>query len=158
MFGIAVAQQYPRAEITALDWPQVLEVARENAQKFGVGDRYRLLPGSAFDVEYGGPYDLALLTNFLHHFDPATCEGLLRKVHRALAPGGRAITLEFIPNEDRVTPPLAAMFSLVMLASTPQGDAYTFSQLERMFANAGFSRSEVHPLPPTMQQVVISYA
>ena len=43
-----------------------------------------------------------------------------------------------------------------MLMGTPAGDAYTFSQLERMFANAGFSRSTLHPLPPTIQQVVIS--
>ena len=46
-------------------------------------------------------YDIVLLTNFLHHFDVATCEALLRKVHAALAPGGRAVTLEFVPNEDR---------------------------------------------------------
>ena len=74
----------------------------------------------------------------------------------ALADGGRAVTLEFVPNEDRVTPPDAAGFSMVMLTSTPSGDAYTFSELERMFSNAGFSRSTLHPLPPTIEQVVIS--
>jgi hypothetical protein len=61
-----------------------------------------------------------------------------------------------VPNEDRVSPPGAAMFSLVMLGSTPSGDAYTFRELESMFRNAGFSRSEIHPLPPTMEHVVIS--
>jgi O-methyltransferase domain len=39
-----------------------------------------------------------LLTNILHHFDTATCEKLLRKVRAALADGGRAVTLEFVPN------------------------------------------------------------
>ena len=97
-----------------------------------------------------------LLTNFLHHFDPPTCETLLRKVRAALANGGRAVTLEFVPNEDRVTPPEVAGFSMVMLVGTPSGDAYTFAELERMFANAGFSRSTIHALPPTFQQVVIS--
>ena len=57
-------------------------------------DRYRTIEGSAFDVEYGSGYDLVLLTNFLHHFDMATCEALLRKVRAALAEGGRAVTLE----------------------------------------------------------------
>ncbi|HEU4432954.1 MAG TPA: hypothetical protein VFR51_06125, partial [Pyrinomonadaceae bacterium] len=80
----------------------------------------------------------------------------LRKVHAALADGGRAVTLEFVPNEDRVTPPDAAGFSMMMLISTPSGDAYTFPELERMAANAGFSRSTVHPLPPTFQTAVIS--
>lgn len=156
LFGIAFATHNQQAEITALDWKAVLEVAKENAHKAGASDRYRTIEGSAFDVEFGTGYDLVLLTNFLHHFDPPTCETLLRKVRAALADGGRAVTLEFVPNEDRVTPPDAAGFSMMMLTSTPSGDAYTFSELERMFANAGFSRSTIHALPPTIQQVVIS--
>ena len=157
MFGIMLAQQNPHAEITALDWPNVLEVAKENAERAGVTDRYSLLAGSAFDVDLGSDYDLILITNFLHHFDTQTCEKFLKKAHEALADGGRAVTLDFVPNEDRVSPPEAAKFSLVMLGSTPQGDAYTFSELERMFANAGFSRSELHALPPAINQVVVSY-
>ena len=156
LFGIAFATQNKHAEITAVDWKAVLEVAKENAEKAGVADRYHTIPGSAFDVDFGSGYDLVLLTNFLHHFDQPTNETLLRKVRAALAEGGRAVTLEFVPNEDRVTPPEVAGFSLVMLVGTPSGDAYTFPQLEQMAADAGFSRSTLHQLPPTFQQVVIS--
>ena len=157
LFGIAFAKNNPNAEIVALDWPKVLEVAQENAAKAGVVDRYSSKSGSAFDVDFGSGYDIVLLTNFLHHFDPPTCEMLLRKVHSSLNEGGRAVTLEFVPNEDRISPPDAAAFSVMMLGSTPAGDAYTFAELEKMFANAGFKRSEMHPLPPSIQQVVISY-
>ena len=157
LFGIALAQRNPNVEVTALDWAAVLEVAKENAEKAGVIDRYHLLAGSAFELDYGSDYDVVLITNFLHHFDPPTCEGFLKKVHGALAEGGRAVTLDFVPNEDRVSPPEAAKFSMVMLGSTARGDAYTFSEMERMFANAGFSRSELHMIPPAINQVVISY-
>ncbi|HEX6043434.1 MAG TPA: class I SAM-dependent methyltransferase [Pyrinomonadaceae bacterium] len=156
LFGIAFAQNNPQAEVTAVDWGAVLEVAKENAEKAGLADRYSTIEGSAFDVDFGSGYDLVLLTNFLHHFDAPTCETLLRKVHAALADGGRAVTLEFVPNDDRVTPPDTAGFSMMMLLSTPAGDAYTFAELESMFTNAGFSRSTLHPLPPTFEQVVIS--
>ena len=156
MFGIAFATSNKQAEVTAVDWRAVLEVAKENAQKADVSERYRTIEGSAFDVEFGTGYDVVLLTNFLHHWDPPTNEALLRKVRAALADGGRAVTLEFVPNEDRVTPPDAAGFSMQMLIGTPSGDAYTFPELERMFANAGFSRSTIHPVPPSIQQVVIS--
>ena len=108
LFGIEVAKQAPRARIVAQDWTEVLKVAKGNAQKEGVGDRYETLPGSAFEVNYGGPYDIVLLTNFLHQFDFATCVGLLRRVRAALKPGGKAAALEFLPNEDRVSPPMAA--------------------------------------------------
>jgi ubiquinone/menaquinone biosynthesis C-methylase UbiE len=157
MFGIAFAQDNPRAEITALDWPNVLEVAKENAQAAGVSERYLTINGSAFEAEYGHGYDVVLLTNFLHHFDMATCEKLLKKIHHALAENGRVITLEFIPNQDRVSPPDAALFSMVMLCSTPNGDAYTFSELKHIFRNAGFLRSELHHLPPSFEKVVVSY-
>src|SRR5258706_15919533 len=125
LYGIAFANRNPQAEVTAVDWAGVLEVAKENAQRAGVSDRYQTRPGSAFDVDYGTGYDIVLLTNFLHHFDAPTCETLLRKVRAALADGGRAVALEFVPNEDRVSPPQAAAFSMIMLGSTPQGDAYT---------------------------------
>jgi ubiquinone/menaquinone biosynthesis C-methylase UbiE len=157
LYGIAFAKQNPQAEITALDWANVLVVAEENAQAAGVADRYHLNPGSAFDVDYGKDYDLVLLPNFLHHFDQATCETLLRKVHGALSEGGRAVTLEFVPNDDRVTPPQAAGFSMMMLGVTPSGDAYTFAELDQMFENAGFTRNELHELPPTIERVVISH-
>src|SRR6266446_3150372 len=157
LFGLAFAKQNPQAEITAVDWLNVLEVAKENAQSAGVSDCYHTRPGSAFDVDYGDGYDIVLLTNFLHHFDVPTCENLLRKVNASLAKGGRAVTLEFVPNDDRVTPPQAAAFSMMMLGATPGGDAYTFAELQQMFSNAGFTRSELHELPPTIQRVVISH-
>jgi ubiquinone/menaquinone biosynthesis C-methylase UbiE len=157
LFGITIAKQNPNAEVAAVDWPLVLAVAEENAKAAGVAERYTTIPGSAFEVDYGGDYDVVLLTNFLHHFDPPTCESLLKKVYAALAPGGRAVTFEFVPNEDRVSPPVPATFSMMMLGTTPSGDAYTFSEFERMFGNAGFSSNELHPLPPTLEQVVISH-
>ena len=155
MFGIAIAKRNPAARIVALDWANVLEVAKENAQKAGVADRFETIAGSAFEADYGSGYDLVLLTNFLHHFDPPTCEKLLRKVHAALKPGGKAVTLEFVPNEDRVSPPAAAAFSLMMLGSTAAGDAYTFSEFDRMFRNAGFSSSQIHALPGP-EKVIVS--
>ena len=156
LFGIALARHDRSAQIVALDWPNVLAVAAENARTAGVADRFRTLPGSALEVDLGSGYDTVLLTNFLHHFDVASCEGFLRKVHRALAPGGRALTVEFVPDESRVTPTDAAGFALTMLALTPGGDAYTFAEYERMFQKAGFARSELHQLAPTPQQLIIS--
>ncbi|WP_406694392.1 class I SAM-dependent methyltransferase [Singulisphaera sp. Ch08] len=157
LFGITIAERYPEAQITALDWPNVLAVAEENARRAGVNERYALRPGSAFDVAWGGPYDLVLLTNFLHHFDRSTCEQLAANAYAALAPGGRTLTLDFIPEPDRVTPPATAGFALVMLATTARGDAYTFTEFQDMFARAGFVRSEFHALAPTTQQAVVSY-
>lgn len=155
MFGITIARHNPNAQIVAQDWKNVLEVTKENAQKAGLNGRLSTLPGSAFDVEFGKDYDVVLLTNFLHHFDPPTCEQLLRKCRAALKPGGRAAVLEFVPNDDRVTPPFPAAFSLTMLEATPNGDAYTQPQLQQMAVNAGYSKVAFHPLGFHPETVVV---
>lgn len=155
LFGIEIAKQNRQARVTGLDWAPVLRVALENARKAGVEDRYDMLPGSAFEVDFGGPYDAVLLTNFLHHFDQPACVSLLKKVHAALRPGGRAATLEFVPNEDRVSPPMPAAFSMTMLTSTPAGDAYTLSELTTMYNDAGFAGISAHPIPMSPHTVVM---
>jgi len=135
----------------------VLEVAMKNAQAMGVVDRYPLLPGSAFETDFGGDYDLVLIPNFLHHFDPPTCTTFMRKVYAALKPGGRAAIAELVPNPDRVTPPTAAAFSMMMLATTPTGDAYTFAELESISKNADFVRVELAPPEIGLDRLVIAY-
>ncbi len=154
-YGITIAKKNPKAQIVAVDWPSVLAVAEENAHKAGVLERYTTRPGSAFEADLGSGYDFVLLTNIFHHFDRATCEKLMRRVHAALKTGGKAVTLEFVPNEDRVTPPAAAAFSLNMLVGTDAGDAYTFSEYETMFRNAGFAKTSLHQVVGMPQRVMV---
>jgi hypothetical protein len=74
---------------------------------------------------------------------------------RIAAPGGRVVVLQYVLNDDRVSPPAAADLSLALLATTPGGDTYTFAELDRMFRNAGFPRPELRELPP--MRVVLAY-
>jgi 2-polyprenyl-3-methyl-5-hydroxy-6-metoxy-1,4-benzoquinol methylase len=157
LFGIEVARHNPGATVVAVDWAPVLEVAQANAAKAGVAERYRSLPGSAFEVEFGGPYEVVLLTNFLHHFDRSTCVSLLGKVRSALAPNGRVAALEFVPADDRVSPPMAAAFAMTMLATTVSGDAYTLREYDAMYREAGYARVEGHPIPHAPHTVVTGY-
>jgi precorrin-6B methylase 2 len=157
-YGIAFANRNPRAHLVALDWEAVLAVTEENARAAGLGDRFSKITGDAFTVDLGNDYDAVLVPNFLHHFNAADCTRFLRRAHAALRPGGRVVIVEFVPNEDRVTPPPAASFSLVMLGTTPEGDAYTFAEYDRMLTEAGFHGATLHALPPTAQSAVIATA
>ncbi len=153
-FGIAIAQHNNNAQIVAVDWPNVLQVAKENAAAAGVQDRYHALAGDAFRVDYGNGYDIALVTNFLHHFDEQTNVTLLRKIAASLVPGGRIAILEFVPNPDRVTPPTPAQFSMMMLVTTAHGDAFTFRELRGMLEAAGFKNATEQALMPLPQTLV----
>jgi SAM-dependent methyltransferase len=156
MFGISLARRNPQAQIVPVDWAGVLEIAKGNAANAGVAGRYRPLAGDAFQVDFGTGYDTVFVTNFLHHFDPPTNETLLRKIRAALNPGGKVYTLEFVPNDDRVSPPPAATFSLQMLGGTPAGDAYTFGELVRMFAHAGFGHTERMDVPRSPETLLVA--
>ena len=156
IFGISVAQKNPSARIVALDWPHVLEVAREHAAQMGVDGRYSTIGGDALTVNWGDNYDVVLLTNFLHHFDRAACEKILRKTHAALKPGGQVAILEFVPNDDRVSPARAASFPLVMLANTPAGDAYTYREIKDMAAAADLNVNTRHDLSNGVQTVIVA--
>jgi predicted O-methyltransferase YrrM len=155
-WGIAFARKNPQTRLIALDWAPVLEIARQNARTAGVADRFQTLAGSAFDVAWGTDLDIVLLPNFLHHFSPADCVRLLQKAHASLRPGGSVAIVEFVPNPDRVTPPAAAGFSLVMLATTPEGDAYTYAEYTDMLAQSGFKSPALHNLPASMNVAVIA--
>jgi ubiquinone/menaquinone biosynthesis C-methylase UbiE len=158
VFGITLAKHHPSAHLVALDWKAVLAITTENAKAAGIADRFSTIVGDAFTVDLGKDYDVVLVPNFLHHFSIADCTKFLRRAHAALRPGGRVVIIEFVPNDDRITPPPAAGFSLVMLGSTPQGDAYTFAEYRQMLADAGFRDASFHPLAPTAQSAVIAVA
>jgi hypothetical protein len=50
---------------------------------------------------------------------------------------------------------LAMLYSYCLLAGTPGGDAYAFSEFQQMLAESGFRNCELHPLPPTFFSVVM---
>jgi 2-polyprenyl-3-methyl-5-hydroxy-6-metoxy-1,4-benzoquinol methylase len=156
IFGILAAAAHPGLHVDALDWPAVLAVAADNARKFGVADRWHPRPGSALEMDFGTGYDAIYLTNFLHHFDTAECIGILKKCRAALTPGGLLATLDFVPNPDRITPPVSAAFSMTMLLNTPAGDAYTFAEFQAMLREAGFASNQIEQVPDSPQQLITS--
>ena len=159
MYGIGVAKENPDAQVYAADWKNVLEVAKANAQAMGIGDRYHLIPGSAFETDFGSDYDLVLIPNFLHHFDVPTCTSFMKKVRGVLKPGGRAAILEFIPNARSRD---AAHGGCVQHDHAdrilPAGTRIRSRRLESMAKNAGFARAELWPREIGFSRLAIAYA
>jgi 2-polyprenyl-3-methyl-5-hydroxy-6-metoxy-1,4-benzoquinol methylase len=154
-FGIEIARMIPSANIVALDWTSVLELTKQNAAASGVASRYSFIAGSAFEVDWGKDYDLVMLPNFLHHFDMEGCVALLKKARSSLKANGKLIAVDFVPNEDRISPPFPAAFAFEMLATTPKGDAYTASELGEMARQSGFRQAAVTALPPTPASLIV---
>jgi len=155
LYGIEFAKRNPRAEIFAVEWQQVLDVALVNAVKHGVSERFHSIPGDVLSVAFGGGYDLALITNFLP--DLGSTEGLLKKIHSALAEEGRVVLFELMLDEDQVSPPVAVELDLTLLATTPRGETRTASELSDALRLAGFERVEIREVPSAPNRVAIAH-
>lgn len=136
LYGIAIARCNPEADIYALDAVEVLRVAAGNARRAGVRKRFHPIPGDAFRTGFAGPYDIVLAANIAHHFEPSANIRLFRKCRAALNPNGRLVVLDFVIDDDRVSPPAEAGFAIHLFA-TGSCDVYTFNEYRGMLRAAG---------------------
>lgn len=147
VWGIALAQNSPVVEVTALDWPEVLEVTQGMVAKFGLMDRFTFLEGDLQDVEFGGGYRLAILGHIIHTEGEAAARNLLAKSFDALEPGGEIAIAEFLVNEDRTGPTQSLIFAVNMLVNTDRGDTYSFGEISDWLKEAGFENARLVDAP-----------
>jgi C-methyltransferase len=137
----------PSVELTLLDWPNVLEKTRAWGKKVGADmARVRFIEGNLFEADYGGPYDLIVLSHVYHHFNAETCIALTRKASAALSSEGHVAVQDFLGNPD-LSNPAAAMFSVTMLMWTRNGEAHTADDYRRFFGEGGLKAPEIHATP-----------
>lgn len=139
VWGIGIAQQAPGSSVTAVDRPNVLEVTRRFAAEHGMADRFSYIAGDMQAVEFGTGYDLAILGHILHGEGEKKNRALLMKTANALAPGGTIAIAEFLVNDDRTGPPMGLFFAVNMLVNTDEGDTFSFPEISRWLAGAGFA-------------------
>ncbi|GIW42362.1 MAG: O-methyltransferase [Candidatus Binatia bacterium] len=157
VYGFSLLEKFPEARLTSLDWPGVLERAKAVAERRGLSERVEWLPGSAFEVEIpGGRYDLVVASHFYHHFSFERNVELSRRLRDALAPGGTLLVHDWVADDARVDRAPAILFSVVMLASTSEGDVFTEGEYRRMLEAAGFSSVVFREVPITRTHVIFA--
>jgi len=138
VWGIALAQQSPLVRISAVDWPDVLKVTKKVAKRCGVGNRLKGIPGDTLKADFGSNHQIATLGHILHSEGRERSQRLIRKVFKALAPGGTIMISEFVPNDARTGPPAPLLFAVNMLVNTTDGDTFTFAEMSQWLREAGF--------------------
>jgi ubiquinone/menaquinone biosynthesis C-methylase UbiE len=143
IYGYTLVKSHPNVELTALDWPNVVAESKQWAVRLGVDKkRVRYLEGSLFDLDWGGPYDLILMSQLFHHFDPRTNMALTRRVASALAPTGKVAVHDFLSDPKN---PAGDMFAITMLVWTHKGQVYAEKDYRDWLMEAGFDSVHVHP-------------
>jgi predicted O-methyltransferase YrrM len=139
-YTIAFLQTDPKMKATLFDRPPVIEMARKSLAEAGMLDRVTLKGGDFYADEFPSGHDLVLLSAIIHQNSPKQNEELFKKVLRSLQPGGRIVIRDHIMAPDRTQPLNGAVFAVNMLLATEGGNTYTFEEVERGLAQAGFIR------------------
>jgi SAM-dependent methyltransferase len=138
VFGIAIAQRSPQVTVTAVDWPNVLEITRKTAAQCGVADRFSYVGGDLDSADFGKGQNVATLGHILHSEGEARSRSLLRKTYDALAPGGTIVIAEFLVNADRRGPLTGLLFDVNMLIHTDVGATFSFEEIRGWLEECGF--------------------
>jgi 2-polyprenyl-3-methyl-5-hydroxy-6-metoxy-1,4-benzoquinol methylase len=154
-WSIPFAEAIPQARVTALDYPEVIPVTREFAEKHSVAERFDYLEGDLQAVDFGKQrYDLVILGHVVHVEGRERTPRLLERCAEALRKGGRLLIAEVIPNDDRKGPAFAMLFSLNMLLG--DGDVFTMAEYRRWLKAAGLKTIRTLKVPAASPLIVAS--
>jgi predicted O-methyltransferase YrrM len=145
IYSMAFLQKNPGLKAIVLDRPEVLRVAAEFAESYGVADRLELHPGDMFNAGFP-PADFVLFSNVLHDWDVDDCRSLVRRAAESLNPGGSILIHDVLLN-DALDGPLPVACYSAQLFTMAEGRAYSAAEYGSWLREAGL---EVQPPVPTL--------
>lgn len=135
----AMAFARKNIEVTLLDFPETLKIAKRLIVASGLGSKIKLLPGDFAKTSLGNNYDMVFISQILHAYNDRDCMSLLKKSSASLKPGGRVVVQEFYLDETKTNPPQGAIFAINMLVNTAGGRSYSPSEILFWMKKAGFT-------------------
>lgn len=145
IYSIAWLRRHPALRAIVWDRPEVLKIAREMAEQYGVADRLDCVPGDMF-VDSVPKADVVLLSNILHDWDEPECRELVGRCAAALSPGGRLLIHDVLLNDDHSGPLPIALYSASLFTLT-EGRAYSAREFQAWLVEAGLT---LLPIVPTL--------
>jgi ubiquinone/menaquinone biosynthesis C-methylase UbiE len=144
IYAYAMLRRNPDLRAVVLDGSQVLKVAREMAQQYGVMERTEFLATDMFRDPLPPDCDVILLSNVLHDWDVPDCQALIRRCADALPPGGRLLIHDVFLSDDLDGPLPIALYSAALFSLT-EGRAYSAAEYRAWCREAGLRPGDVTP-------------
>lgn len=158
-WSIPLAAADPATTVTALDVPDVLRATRRAVDMAGVTDQFRFHAGDMFTVELPvAAYDLVVLGNVCHLFDPEQNRALLRRLRPALRPGGTLAIIDVLPSEDPEERRRLSRYALGLRLRTTAGAVYPLDAYAGWTRETGYGKPTALPLSstPPLSLLVVS--
>jgi SAM-dependent methyltransferase len=127
-WSLALAQRLPHCRFTALDLPAVAATTRTAVEAAGHAARFTLLEANMFTADLPmAAYDLVIVGNLCHLFDPSTNRRLLARLSRTLRPGGTLAILDVLPDSRGTDRRWLALYALGLHARTTSGQVHSYA-------------------------------
>jgi hypothetical protein len=139
IYSIACLRRNPRLHAIVFDRQEVLRVASEFAEQYGVSDRLQLQAGDMFSDQFPSA-DQILLSNILHDWDEPECLELVTRCAAALPSGGRLSIHDVFLSDAHDGPLPVALYSAALFSIT-QGRAYSAAEYRKWLTAAGLQVS-----------------
>jgi len=144
IYSIAWLQKHEGLKAVIWDRPEVLKVAREMAEAFGVSGRMETTAGDMFRDPVPGDPDVILLSNVLHDWDIPDCRELVLRCAAALPSGGRLLIHDVFLDDALDGPLPVALYSASLFRLT-EGRAYSGAEYRTWLTDAGLTPREIVP-------------
>ncbi|PYI42832.1 MAG: methyltransferase, partial [Verrucomicrobia bacterium] len=107
----------------------------------------KFIEGDLLKADFGEGHDIATLGHILHSEGEERSRKLLKKTANAVKSGGTIAIGEWLVNDERTEPLNGLMFAVNMLVNTENGDTFSFNQIKRWLAEAGFKNARTLEAP-----------
>jgi len=153
LHSIAFCRSHPNLKAIVFDLPVALTETEENITAEGLADRVNVQRGDYLTDDIGQGYDVVLCFNLVHHHTEDDNRCLIRKIAKALNPGGLIVIYGMLRDEHITS--YNALFSLLMFTYS-QTRLYSFKEIIGWLKEVAFSDFNRIDLPPAGQNSIIT--
>lgn len=143
IYSIACLQAHPDLHAIVFDRPEVLKIAQEFAQEYGVSDRLTCLSGDMF-ADPLPEANQVLLSNVLHDWDVPECRQLIARCAETLPVGGRLLIHDVFLDDDLAGPLPIALYSAALFTLT-EGRAYSAAEYRSWLTEQNLVPEDIRP-------------
>lgn len=152
-FTIRLCAQHPELRATIVDFPNVVALARDYVAAAGLSDRVTFVEGNALEVDWPDA-DAVLMSYLLSAVGGDDIPVLLERAATCLSAGGKLLVHDFVLDDDRLGPDLAALWFLQYLAERVDAVSFTAGDLRTHLSRLGFTEIRDEPLLPRITKLV----
>ena len=135
---IRLLEANPDLTSTIIDFPNVSEIGWRFITEANMTNRVRYIPSNALNVEWPSEQDALLMSYLFSGVPGEEVPRLVQYAFDSLVPGGKFLVHDFMVNDDRTGPVLAALWQLQHMAFTPDAHSITAGWLKAEMKKAGF--------------------